>query len=132
MLPFLSLPSEWLNCTDNFDTTAAAERCKRGRTRTFTLVVSLRPPGGEGDEDEDQSLSAFQFARSKNGGSVAVGADDHFFLRDCNAIKGLLRFSSEPCAFLWRSIRIIYHSNMFFSRDRGGGGARPRGSAHLA
>ena len=66
---------------------------------TFTSAASasgnvpLEEREREEDRDGDQSLSAFQFARSKNGGERGVG------LRFCNAIKALLRFSRQSFDF---------------------------------
>ena len=94
---------ERLSHTGNFDT--GHFHVGRG------VRVRERPPRGdrgrEEDRDGDQSLSAFQFARSKNGGERErereVGCrstGDRFFLRFCNAIKALLRFSRQSFDFL--------------------------------
>ena len=79
---------EGLSHTGNFDT---------GHFHVDRVRVRERPPRGERereeDRDGDQSLSAFQFARSKTGGERGVG------LRFCNAIKALLRFSRQSFDF---------------------------------
>ena len=138
MLPLLSYPSERLNWTGNFDTAATAERCNRGRarTRTFTSVAFVRSfvrprPGSSPIRRRTRTrinlCPYFNLRGAKTEGRTRK--DDRFFLRDCNAIEGHLRFSRESCAFLWRSSRIIiYHSNMFFrekERERGGGHTLP-------
>ena len=97
---------------------------RRSRPSAASGVCRL-PRGARGRTGEDQSLSAFQFARSKNGGSlgrsrsrpVAGLTDDRFFLRDCNGIKSRLRFSSrEPCAFfvMWRQNNLPLLRTCFF------------------